>query len=281
LLDLEARECGAPLAARLASHAGLTSNPLKPVRVSALLASASLDELASEAEQAVASGFTTLKLKVGASSLERDRTRLRALRASVDGEVRIRIDANEAWGAAEALRAIDSLAEFDLEFVEQPVAGADLAGLAQVAASSPVPVAADEACADRDSALTLIDRALCPVLVLKPALVGGPQAAMALATRAQAQGLQVVLTTLLDSAIGRAMALHVAAALPSPPAKRGAWAHGLATAPLLADDLCEAESFERGTLRVAPAAGLGITPEPARLARCASGETKRFGTAAA
>ena len=86
--------------------------------------------------------MTTVKVKVGGGSLADDADRVAAVRAALGPAGRIRLDANGAWDVDTAVVAIDRLAGFDLELVEQPVA--DLADLARVRRRVAVPVAADE-----------------------------------------------------------------------------------------------------------------------------------------
>ena len=99
-------------------------------------------EDAQTAVAAVAAGFGTVKLKVGASDLEGDVASVAAVRDAVGDDTRLRLDANGAWTAEEAVEALAQLEQYDIEYVEEPVAGMD--ALAQVASQSPIPVAVDE-----------------------------------------------------------------------------------------------------------------------------------------
>src|SRR5262249_6180626 len=215
-----------------------------------------------------ARGHTTFKLKIGQGSLERDALRVAALRHSVGPSARIRLDANGAWSAAEAARALERLARFDLEHVEEPLAAA--AGFAARGARTPVPLALEAGALDPAALERALALRSADVLVLKPALVGGLRAALALARRARAAGLAVVATSLLDSALGVAAALQLAAALPGPSP-----ACGLATGELLALDLAELR-VERGALALPGAAGLGLDPAPGALARAARGTPREI-----
>jgi len=237
LLDLEGQRAGIPLARLLDPAARLR------VPASALLPAASIPELASEAQRAAADGFGTLKLKVG---LEDDYARAAVVRDAAGPGVRLRLDANGAWDAPTALRKLRELAPLGIEMCEQPTP--DLRGLE----GAPIPIAADEMVAgDPEGAL---ERAR--ILVLKPMLLGGLARAFDLARRARARGLQVVVTTSLESSVGRAGAAHLAAAvlaLGSQPAA------GIATGRLVAEEI-EADPFEPkdGFVHVPPVPGLGL-----------------------
>lgn len=237
LLDLAAQREGVPLARLLSPRA-----PLQ-VDCSALLVSQAAPELAREVRHAVAAGFRTLKLKVSAGDAY---ARAAVVRDAAGPAVRLRLDANGAWSAREALRLLRDLAPLGIELCEQPTR--DLAGLEAAA----VTIAADELCATQPE--TALSRAR--VLVLKPMALGGLLPAMRLARRAQARGLAAVVTSSLDGAIARAGATHLAAGLlaggPQPAA-------GLATGALLLEDLCDDALAPRGgRITIPDVPGLGL-----------------------
>jgi L-Ala-D/L-Glu epimerase len=239
LLDLDAQEASLPLARLLHRNA-----PLE-VPASALLSAQTVPELAREAQRLVGEGFRTLKLKVG---LDDDYARAAVVRDAVGPGVKLRVDANAAWDAPTALRKLRELAPIGIELCEQPTS--DLTGLER----SPIPIAADEMLAtDPEGALQRAQ-----FVVLKPSLLGGLDRAFELARRAHDRGLGVIVTTSLDSVVGRAGAVHLAAAVlalgPQPAA-------GIATGQMLAEDL-GADPFvpEGGVVRIPPVAGLGLRP---------------------
>jgi mandelate racemase len=90
------------------------------------------------------SGFRGLKIKLGAGSLENDRSTVAALRATIGPDIALMVDYNQSLDPVEARRRIAGLAEFDLYWVEEPVPAEDLRGHAQVRASSPVPIQTGE-----------------------------------------------------------------------------------------------------------------------------------------
>ncbi|MDE0580180.1 MAG: o-succinylbenzoate synthase [bacterium] len=227
LLDLEARRTGKTQAEALAD--------VRPVADRVELNALVSDALTAVAE--VAAGFRTVKLKVGASDLEEDVASVAAVRDAVGDDTRLRLDANGAWTAEEAVEALAQLEQYAIEYVEEPVAGMD--ALAQVASQSPIPVAVDESLG---SAETQIPESIA-VVVVKPMALGGPRTAHTAAHRWIGQGRKVVVTNFFDSAIGQHAALSVAAALLSPPQVHGAitpalFTHDLADLPPIADGRC-------------------------------------------
>jgi L-alanine-DL-glutamate epimerase-like enolase superfamily enzyme len=272
--DLEGR----PATSVLAGGAG--------VGVNATIASVGPAASAEAARQALEAGFTTLKLKAGA---ERETEvlvdRVRAVRAAVGPDIRLRLDVNGAWDLETATERLEAIDRFAIEYVEQPLAGDDAAPFAELRRRVRTPVAADEAVTSVRAARAFLDADAVDVLVVKPARVGGPVAAGEIAALAAARGVPVVVSTLFETGIGIAAGLAVAAALPamsaaSATSARGAASarglghgpdHGLATAGLLDHDLLvEGLPFEQGRMWVPDgpsAGGLGIAIDERALAR--------------
>ena len=152
------------------------------------------------------------------------------MRSRIGPDGRLRPDANGAWGVGEALRHLDRLAAFDIQFVEEPVAGLD--DLAEVRLSSAVPIAVDESAATIDDIRRAVDSGAGDLMVLKPSAIGGPSEAARAAAIVRSAGLDVVVTSLLEGSVGIRAAAHLASAIgaldPAP---------GLATATLLAVDV--------------------------------------------
>jgi o-succinylbenzoate synthase len=262
LLDLSARLEGRELASLLGGARR------RNIEVGALLAARTPREVRTAAKRAVRGGFRTLKLKIAATTVDRDVARVHAARDAVGSDIALRLDANAGWDEATARTALERLESEQPEFVEQPVAATALAAMARLRASSPVPIAADESAASGAGAQAVIDRRAADLLILKPAALGGPRAAAALALRARAVGIESVVTNFLDSAVGDAAALQVAAVLHAPTR-----AAGLGTQSFFDQDLAAVEAPEAGARALPDSAGLGVVPDPARLAALANGPT--------
>jgi O-succinylbenzoate synthase len=174
---------------------------------------------------ALASGCGTVKVKVGDGLSE---ARVAAVRDAVGAAVRIRLDANGAWPDAEsALMELRALARFDVELVEDPVA--DLDDLATVRRGSPIPVAAEMQIRTVEDAAEVRRRSAADAVVLKPQRLGGVRAAL---RAAEAAGVPAIASSALETSVGLAAVLAVAAALPDAP-----FAHGVGTALLLGADV--------------------------------------------
>jgi L-alanine-DL-glutamate epimerase-like enolase superfamily enzyme len=251
---------------------------LDGVGVNATLASIGPDASAEAARQAASAGFATLKLKAGA---ERETAvlvdRVRAIRAAVGPDVRLRLDVNGAWDLETATDRIDAVARFGLEYVEQPLAGDDPAELAELRRRVRVPLAADETVTSLRAARLLLDAQAVDVLVVKPVRVGGIVVAAEIADLAADRGVPVVISTLFETGVGIAAGLAIAAALPD--VRDGGRLehlpdHGLATAGLLETDLLvEGLVLDGGFLRAPHGAGagrLGVSLDQSALARYAA-----------
>lgn len=181
------------------------------------------------AEIVAVSGCSTAKIKVAepGQRLADDIERVAAVRDVMGAAGRIRIDANGAWSIDEAVDAIRALNEFDLEYVEQPVA--DVADMAAVRRRVDVPIAADESIRRADDPLRVRDLAAADIAVLKVQPLGGVRACLRIAEDLR---LPVVVSSALETSVGLAAGVALAAALPDLP-----YACGLATAALLEADV--------------------------------------------
>ncbi|MDB1089805.1 enolase C-terminal domain-like protein [Streptomyces sp. ACA25] len=131
------------------------------------------DKLTRLARQAVADGFTQIKLKVGADR-DDDLRRLRTARAAVGPDIRIAIDANQRWDVPEAITWTRALADADPYWIEEPTSPDDVLGHAAVrAAVAPVKVATGEHAQNRILVKQLLQAGAVDVLQLDAARVGG------------------------------------------------------------------------------------------------------------
>jgi O-succinylbenzoate synthase len=179
-----------------------------------------------------ASGCRTAKVKVaepGQSAAE-DRARVEAVRDALGPSGAIRVDANAAWDVDTAAARIAQLDRVGLEYVEQPCATLD--ELAALRRRVDVPIAADEVVRRSADPLRVDLREACDVVVLKVAPLGGVRAALRVA---EAHGLPCVVSSALESSVGIAAGVALAAALPELP-----FACGLATVALFTGDVTSA-----------------------------------------
>jgi len=179
----------------------------------------------------VRGGCRTAKVKVAepGQTLADDQARLEAVRDALGPDGMIRIDANGAWSVDDAVAAIGVLdrAAGGLEYVEQPSASVE--DLAAVRRRVAVPIAADESIRRAEDPYRVRDLAAADIAVLKVQPLGGVRACLRIAEEI---GLPVVASSALETSIGIAAGVALAAALPDLP-----FACGLATVQLLTDDV--------------------------------------------
>ncbi|MEV4344524.1 enolase C-terminal domain-like protein [Actinoplanes sp. NPDC049596] len=131
------------------------------------------EKLTRLAQEAVADGFTQIKLKVGAS-LEDDIRRMRAARAAVGPDVRIAVDANQRWDVAPAIEWMRALAPGRPYWIEEPTSPDDILGHAAVRAGvHPIKVATGEHVANRVIFKQLLQAGAVDIVQIDAARVGG------------------------------------------------------------------------------------------------------------
>lgn len=251
--DLQARRSGRSLAGHLVADPARAV--ASTVAVNALIAAPDPPAVEQAARDAVKAGYRAAKLKVGAVDPEVDAVRIRAARSALGPEAELRIDANGAWDERTALDVLDRVHDCGIAYCEEPVAGME--AIAEVSRRSPIPVAVDESIRSESDAFRALDLGV-NTLIVKPQALGGPDVALSIAGRAHQAAASVIVTSFLDSAVGVAHALHVAAAVDTIYGSNRA--HGLATAGLLREDVAEPPPIASGRMRLPTTAGLGMVP---------------------
>lgn len=183
-------------------------------------------------------GCRTAKVKVAerGQDLSEDIGRVRAVRETLGADALVRVDANGGWTVDQAVIALHALADFDLDYAEQPcMTVSELVAVRNALGASPRPVriAADESVRKAEDPLAVARSGAADLLILKAQPLGGISQALEIVRQA---GLPVVVSSALDTSVGIAMGLHLAAALP---AKLLAGACGLGTVALLEGDVTE------------------------------------------
>ncbi|HEY1487850.1 MAG TPA: L-fuconate dehydratase [Micromonosporaceae bacterium] len=149
------------------------------------------EKLTRLAHEAVAAGFTQIKLKVGAD-LADDVRRCRAARAAVGPDVRLAIDANQRWNVGEAIEWVKALAEFDVYWIEEPTSPDDVLGHAAIrGAVAPVKVATGEHVQNRIIFKQLRQAEAIDFVQLDAARVGGVNENLAILLLAAKFGVPV------------------------------------------------------------------------------------------
>lgn len=247
LFDLEARCLGVPLAIHLGAN-----NVGHAVAVNAALGALDANT-PQRARDAWVQGYAYAKIKVGVGSSDAELNLLREVNAATDGRLRLRLDANRAWSGDEARHFLTAITSLPIDAVEEPLAQPTLPQLRALQQALPYALALDESLPQLGIDAVL-DADAVRRLVVKPARIGGIAATRDLACRARAAGIDVIITSVVDSAVGVTAAAHLAAAVAPD------LAHGLATLDWLAADVAPPPLVCAGKLQLAVTPGLGLTP---------------------
>jgi len=245
-LDLIAQQAGLPLNAWLSGEPPVSNLTIN--RNFGPILKCTPDALADAAD----AGFSVLKLKVGVAPVSDEISALHQLAGAMPTGLRLRLDANLAWNFTDAQNFIAACAGLPIEGLEEPLAEPTFDFLQKLQSTAAFPLAIDES-------IHLLDAHFFrhpPVgrIVIKPTRHGGLLASVELALRASASGLEVVVTSSLESACGLLACAHLAAAV-APDA-----VHGLATADWFAEDTGSTPAIVGGQLQLPTSPGLGFHP---------------------
>jgi o-succinylbenzoate synthase len=239
LLDLEGLRSGQPVCQLLGPM------PSATVPVSHLVTDPAV------AAAAVAAGAHTLKLKVGDRTLDEDLARIDAIRIAVGPDADIRVDANRRWTLQTAQAAMPELDALGVDLVEEPTANPE--EMRTLRCLGPR-IAADESVRTQEELEKVIDKGWADAVVLKPMLIGAPEKSVLMAQTAASAGLGVLVTTTIDTWVGRRTALHIAATIPTD----AVLSCGLMTGAWLADPLAADPEVVDGRVRVPTGPGLDL-----------------------
>ncbi|CAB4333677.1 unannotated protein [freshwater metagenome] len=201
----------------------------------------------------LADGYLRIKLKIEPGW---DIDAVRSVRETFGPDILLQVDANTAYGRDDFdhLRKLD---EFNLLLMEQPLSEEDVLGHAKLAAHITTPICLDESIVSVQSAQDAIELKATQIINIKPARVGGYLAAKAIHDVAQSAKIPVWCGGMLETGIGRAANLALAA-LPNftLPGDTSASARYFET------DTTEPFVLEDGHIRVPTGAGIGVNPIP-------------------
>ncbi|MBK5960892.1 hypothetical protein CCR97_22185 [Rhodoplanes elegans] len=257
LLDLVGRATGRPV------HALLGDKLRERAPLLAVVGGGDRDGDLADAARKKAAGYTAFKIKVGVDTALRDAERSAAICAVLGGDVLISADANQGFSVDEALAFVRAVAGAGLDFLEQPVAAHDLAGMAEVAAATPIALGADEGIHGLDDIRRHHERKAAHGVSLKAIKLGGLRAVVEAGRLADRLGMDVNLSCKTgESSIACAAALHAAAVLPGL-----AWALTLTSPALAADVTGHPVAVSHGHVAVSDRPGLGIDVDAAMIER--------------
>jgi L-Ala-D/L-Glu epimerase len=210
MCDLMARRAAVPLWKWLG---GVQARPLE---TNMTISVDTPEVMAFRAQEAVARGFSSLKIKVGMHA-ELDKERVVAIRKVIDPSVSLRLDANQGWGESEALELMNwfSIHCAPLDFIEQPVPAQQIAALARLTQGSNAVVVADESAMTYEQAAEVIRTSAATALSVKLSKAGGLLNAKKILDLALAHNVPCLMSCMFEAGAGLQAAVHLASVHPA------------------------------------------------------------------
>jgi L-alanine-DL-glutamate epimerase-like enolase superfamily enzyme len=257
LHDLVGRATGKPV------HALLGDKTRERAALLGVIGGGDRDGDLADAARKKAEGYTAFKIKVGIDTPEADAERTLAVCCVLGDDVLISADANQGFSTEAALAFVRAVADAGLDFVEQPVAAHDLAGMAAVAAATAIAIGADEGIHGIADIRRHHERKAAHGVSLKAIKLGGLRAVVEAARLCDRLGMDVNLSCKTgESSISCAAALHAAAVLPGL-----AWGLTLTCQALASDVARHPVAIRHGHADVTDRPGLGIEVDEALVQR--------------
>ncbi len=163
-------------------------------------------DMLSQIDEKLQSGFTTLKMKVGAIDFEKEHTILKSIRSRYSSsDITLRVDANGAFNSSKVYDRLNKLAELDIHSIEQPISPGQFELMAELCATNLLPIALDEELIgvhSKEEKVNLLEQIRPPFIILKPSLHGGIQGTMEWIELAEGCKIDWWMTSALESNIG-------------------------------------------------------------------------------
>lgn len=192
------------------------------------------DDPIQQIKQHITAGYKTLKCKIGLD-FNRELDQLKKIRAHFP-DITIRVDANQAWSLNNAIKNCTNLLELRIEYCEEPLSKNTPSQYEELAQNTDLPIAIDETIAQRSYWPNLLP--YTEYLIIKPMLIGSFKKNIETKRLANTHNNKVVVTTSLESSVGRYFSGLMAAGIGSVQT-----AHGLSTGNLFSEDFFEYNSF--------------------------------------
>ncbi len=212
---------------------------------------------AGQAREVVRNGFKTIKVKVGESP-EKDVARLAAIRDAVGPDIHLRVDANQGWTPADAVRTLRALEQYHIQFCEQPVVAWDWAGMKFVRDNAGIPIMADESVHVPHDLIEGIRRDAIDMVNIKLMKAGGILQSVRIAQIADAADMHCMVGCMQETRLGLTAAAHLVASQ-----KNTVYADLDAFLIHNVDPVNGGMEVKDGMIRLPQAPGLGLDVDPA------------------
>ncbi|WP_136481184.1 o-succinylbenzoate synthase [Cognatitamlana onchidii] len=177
-----------------------------PIPINGLIWMGSQDFMQRQIHDKINSGFSCIKMKIGAIDFDAEMELIKAIRKEfTPNDIEIRVDANGAFKPDEALEKLKILSDFDLHSIEQPIKQGQIDDMAELCEKTPLPIALDEeliGVIDVTEKAKLLQTIKPQYIILKPSLVGGFSGSDAWISLAEKEKIGWWVTSALESNIG-------------------------------------------------------------------------------
>ncbi len=212
------------------------------------------DAMAERAAEIAAAGYRAVKIKIG-DTVAADIARVAAVREAIGPDVALRVDANDHYQPADAIRLITAIERHDIEHVEQPISRRDVLGMAEIRGATAIPLMTDDMVATPEEAMTVIRLGAADRMKVKVSK-HGLDGARSIIDMLAAAGLKAVLGHVFEMGLAAAAEAHIAATADNlaEPHEIGSMQPMGSSADIIAENLWEKPGF----LTLPDGPGLGV-----------------------
>ena len=154
-------------------------------------------------------GYPVIKVKLG-EDRKTDVARVKAIRKAIGKRIPLRIDANQGWNVKTAIKILQDLKDYNIQFCEEPIPRWDFMNLKKVKKKSPIPIMADESCSDHHDAERLIQLGACDMFNLKLGKSSGLFKAKKIIALAEKENMLMQVGGFMESKITMTANAHLA-----------------------------------------------------------------------
>ena len=155
------------------------------------------------------SGYHFIKVKLGQNK-KADIERIHAIREAVGKKIKIRIDANQGWDVNTAIKILQALKKYNIQYCEEPIPRWNFMNLSKVRNKSEIPIMADESCCDHHDAKRLIELSACDMFNLKLGKSSGLFKAKKIIALAEKENMKMQVGGFMESKITMTANAHLA-----------------------------------------------------------------------
>ncbi|AXO79422.1 o-succinylbenzoate synthase [Olleya aquimaris] len=182
------------------------TNGKASIDINGLIWMGNQDFMTAQIKDKIASGFSCIKLKIGAIDFQTELDILKGIRQNFsESDIELRVDANGAFNPNEALEKLKQLSEYNLHSIEQPIKAGQFEAMANLCQQTPLPIALDEELIgvfDDSKKETLLQAINPQYIILKPSFIGGFKGSDTWINLAEQQNIGWWITSALESNVG-------------------------------------------------------------------------------